>query len=211
MSAASPKPRILVVEDEAIVSADIQDHLVNFGYEVVGATDAGEPAIQLARELKPDLVLMDIMLNGPMDGAEAARQIRAESKLPVVFLTANSDDVTVFKARDTDPFGYVLKPFEDRSLRIAIEMALYKHRVEREREEMIRRLQEALERVKTLEGMLPVCAWCKNVRSDEGNWMTVDQFLRTRSNLEISHGVCPTCAANMGDPHVGASAKTKGS
>jgi CheY-like chemotaxis protein len=199
MKESSPKPRILVVEDEAIVSADIQDHLVNFGYLIAGSADSGPQSIQLARDLKPDLILMDIMLNGPMDGAEAARQIRAELKLPVVFLTANSDDVTMFKARDTDPFGYVLKPFDDRTLRIAIEIALYKHRVEREREALIAQLKDALEQVKTLEGMLPVCAWCKKVRSDEGYWMTVDQFLRTRSHLEFSHGVCPACAATMGD------------
>jgi CheY-like chemotaxis protein len=199
MSQSSPKPRILVVEDEAIVSADIQDHLASFGYEVAGAADSGKDAIDLARRLKPDLILMDIILHGPMDGAEAAKQIRAELKLPVVFLTANSDDVTMFKARDTDPFGYVLKPFDDRTLRIAIEIALYKHRVEREREAMIAQLKEALEQVKTLEGMLPVCAWCKKVRSDEGYWMTVDQYLRTRSHLEFSHGVCPNCAASMND------------
>jgi len=202
-----PKPRILVVEDEAIVSADIQDHLATFGYEVVGAADGGQRSIELARELKPDLVLMDIMLNGPMDGAEAAKQIRDELKLPIVFLTANSDDVTVFKARDTDPFGFVLKPFEDRSLRIAIEMALYKHRIEREREELIAQLKDALEQVKTLQGMLPVCAWCKKVRSDEGYWMTVEQYLRSQPNLELSHGVCPTCAAAMGDPQTAAKAK----
>jgi CheY-like chemotaxis protein len=209
MSESSPKPRILVVEDEAIVAADIQDHLVNFGYEVAGATDSGERSIQLARELKPDLVLMDIMLKGPMDGAEAAKQIRSEMKMPVVFLTANSDDVTMFKARDTDPFGYVLKPFEDRTLRIAIEIALYKHRVEREREQMIAQLQQALEHVKTLQGMLPVCAWCKKVRSDEGYWMTVDQYLRTRSDLEFSHGVCPSCAAGMAETQAPGTAKPK--
>jgi CheY-like chemotaxis protein len=208
MSEISPKPRILVVEDEAIVSADIQDHLANFGYVVAGATDSGEDSIALARALRPDLVLMDIMLNGPMDGAEAAKQIRAELKLPVVFLTANSDDATVFKARDTDPFGFVLKPFEDRSLRIAIEMALYKHRVENEREKLIKELKEALEHVKTLQSMLPVCAWCKKVRSDEGYWMTVDQYLRTRSDLEFSHGVCPTCAASMSDLQPSPAAKT---
>ncbi len=209
MSEATPKPRILVVEDEAIVSADIQDHLTAFGYAVVGATDSGERSIQLARETSPDLILMDIILNGPMDGSEAARVIRQELKLPVVFLTANSDDVTMFKARDTDPFGYVLKPFEDRSLRIAIEIALYKHRAEREREELIVRLQEALAHVKTLQGMLPICAWCKKVRSDEGYWMTVDQYLRSHSDLEFSHGVCPTCASAIGETSHSTKVKAK--
>jgi len=209
MSNSAPKPRILVVEDEAIVSADIQDHLTNFGYEVVGTTDSGEDSVRLARELRPSLTLMDIMLSGPMDGAAAAKQIREELRIPVVFLTANSDDVTMFRARDTDPFGYVLKPFEDRSLRIAIEMALYKHRVEQEREELIAKLQAALEHVKTLQGMLPICAWCKKVRDDAGYWMSVDQYLRTHSELEFSHGVCPTCAASMSGPPETAREKAK--
>lgn len=210
MTNAPAKPRLLVVEDESIVSADIQDHLANFGYDVVGATDSGEESIRLARELRPDLVLMDIILNGPMDGAAAARHIRAELKIPVVFLTANSDDVTMFRARDTDPFGYVLKPFEDRSLRIAIEIALYKHRVEKEREDLIAKLQAALEHVKTLQGMLPICAWCKKVRDDDGYWMTVDQYLRSHSDLEFSHGVCPTCAASLGEAHPQAKSKSHG-
>jgi len=199
MSQDAPQARILIVEDEAIVSADIQDRLISYGYAIAGATGSGEKAVELARELKPDLALMDIILSGDMDGAEAARIIRQELRLPVVFLTANSDETTMFKARDTDPFGYVLKPFEDRSLRMAIEIALYKHRAEREREELIGKLQTALDQVKTLEGMLPICAWCKKVRSDEGYWMTVDQYLRSHSGIEFSHGVCPSCASTMAE------------
>ncbi|HWD18462.1 MAG TPA: response regulator [Verrucomicrobiae bacterium] len=207
--APAPAPRILVVEDEAIVAADIQDHLNNFGYEVVGVTHSGEEAVTLAQAAKPDLVLMDIILSGPMDGTEAAKIIRESLRLPVVFLTANSDDATMGKARSTDPFGYVLKPFEDRSLRIAIEIALYKHRAEREREELITKLQTALADIKTLQGMLPICAWCKKVRSDEGYWMTVDQYLRSHSDIEFSHGVCPTCAASIGGTqHTHKAAKT---
>jgi CheY-like chemotaxis protein len=199
-----PQPKILVVEDEAIVSADIQDHLSRFGYKVVGSTDSGEQSVALASQLQPDLVLMDIMLSGPLDGAEAARQIRDQLHLPVIFLTANSDDITVNRARETDPFGFVLKPFEDRTLRITIEMALFKHRVEREREDLIRQLQYALDHVKTLQGMLPICAWCKKVRGGEGYWMNVDLYLRQHSELELSHGVCPECAAKFvaGQPPV---------
>src|SRR5580698_1918094 len=95
------KPSILVVEDEAIVSADIQDRLRALGYVVAGDADTGTEAIRKTAELKPDLILMDIMLKGEMTGTEAASHIRSHFHLPVIYLTANSNDETVKRARDT--------------------------------------------------------------------------------------------------------------
>jgi PAS domain S-box-containing protein len=123
--------RILVVEDELIVAADIEGRLTRLGYEVVGLADRGEDAVRLAGELRPDLVLMDIRLRGDTDGVEAADQIRSRFHLPVVYLTAHADDATLHRAKVTEPFGYVLKPFEERELRTVLEMALYKHAAER--------------------------------------------------------------------------------
>jgi signal transduction histidine kinase len=125
------KPRICLVEDEAIVLADIVIRLTQMGYEVVGSATRGEEVVALAQRLRPDLVLMDIHLQGAMDGITAARELRDRLHLPVVFLTAYGEDATVQRAKEAEPFGYVLKPIEDRELRIVIEMALYKHRVER--------------------------------------------------------------------------------
>ncbi len=125
------KTRILVVEDESIVALDIRHRLAGMGYEVAGQAASGEEAVQKARDLLPDLVLMDIKLRGEMDGVEAAGIIRAELQLPVIFLTAFADDPTFQRASLTEAFGYILKPFEERELRINIEIALYKHRLER--------------------------------------------------------------------------------
>src|SRR5262249_14704168 len=100
-----------------------------------GVTRFGEEAIRLAEERRPDLVLMDIRLKGAMDGVAAAQEIRARFQLPVVYLTAYADDDTLGRARVTEPFGYILKPFQERELQTAIEMALYKHRSERELQE----------------------------------------------------------------------------
>src|SRR6266404_2368313 len=137
--------RILVVEDESIVAADIQDRLESLGYEVPATVASGEKAVEQAGVLRPDLVLMDIQLNGRMDGVEAADQIRLRFGIPVIYLTANADHPTVQRAKVTEPFGYVIKPFEERELHTAIEVALYKHQAEqtlKESEERYRLLVE---------------------------------------------------------------------
>ena len=124
------KINILVVEDESIVSKDIQQSLKKLGYNVVGATAAGEDAIILADETKPDLVLMDIMLKGKMSGIEAASQIKENNNIPVIYLTAYADENTLSKAKITEPYGYILKPFKEIDIHTSIEMALFKNKKE---------------------------------------------------------------------------------
>lgn len=126
------KNNILVVEDEAIVSKDIQQSLKKLGYNIVGSSATGEKAIELAMEHKPDLVLMDIMLKGEMSGIEAAEKIKESLNIPVIYLTAYADENTLSKAKVTEPYGYIIKPFKEIDLHTSIEMALYKHSKERE-------------------------------------------------------------------------------
>lgn len=122
--------RILIVEDEAIVSLDIKGRLKSLGYNVIDIVTSGERAVQRTAELKPDLVLMDIMLDGKIDGIDAAMAILKRSDTPIIYLTAYADEKTLERAKVTEPFGYIIKPFEDRELSLAIEMALYKHQAE---------------------------------------------------------------------------------
>ena len=124
------RPRVLVVEDEAIIARDIQLQLEELGYEPVGHCTHGAQAIERAGQLRPDLVLMDIQLPGAMDGIAAAQAIRNQFSLPVVFLTAFSEDETLNRAKLAEPFGYILKPFSERELRVVIEMALYKQAID---------------------------------------------------------------------------------
>lgn len=126
------KNNILVVEDEAIVSKDIQQSLKKLGYNIVGASATGERAIELANEYKPDLVLMDIMLKGDMSGIDTAEKIKETLNIPVIYLTAYADENTLSKAKVTEPYGYIIKPFKEIDLHTSIEMALYKHSKERE-------------------------------------------------------------------------------
>ncbi len=127
--------QILVVEDESIVAEDIRRNLQNLGYVVPAAASSGEDAIKMAEELSPDLVLMDIVLKGEIDGIEAAEQIRSRFNIPVVYLTAYSDEKTLERAKITEPFGYIIKPFKERELQINIEIALYKHKMEKKLKE----------------------------------------------------------------------------
>src|SRR5262245_61689168 len=123
-------PRILVVEDEQIVAASLSKRLAKLGYEVVGSAAAGEEAVGLAERLRPDLVLMDVRLEGQMDGVEAAGHIRFRHGIPVVYLTAYSTKEILERAKVTEPYGYILKPYHDRELHVVIDMALYRHRME---------------------------------------------------------------------------------
>src|SRR3989442_1585180 len=123
--------QVLVVEDEKIVAADIQAQLEKLGYGVPGILSTGEDAIRTASETRPDLVLMDIHLKGRIDGIETARIMQARLNVPVVYVTSFADDRTLQRAKDTVPYGYVLKPFETKELQAAVEMALHKFGRER--------------------------------------------------------------------------------
>lgn len=123
---------ILVTEDESIVRKDIERSLKKLGYNVVGSADTGEKAIELAIGLKPDIALMDIMLKGEMTGIEAAAKIKEQIDIPIIFLTAYADEGTLAKAKITEPHGYILKPFKEIDIHTSIEMAIHKHKKERE-------------------------------------------------------------------------------
>jgi CheY-like chemotaxis protein len=164
------KSKIMIVEDEWITADDIGMSLQSLGYTVTSMVTSGEEAIQKAEKDKPDLVLMDIMLKGKMDGIEAASQIRSCYNIPIIYLTAYADEKILERAKITEPFGYIVKPFVNEDLKIAIEIALYKHRVEKERKKLIEELQGALPKITTLSGLLPICPSCKKIRDAEGNW-----------------------------------------
>ncbi len=135
--------RVLIVEDERIVAASLRKRLQSLGYEVPALAHSGEQAIVLAEQLQPNLVLMDIHLEGEMDGVQAAQQIHSLS-IPVVYLTAFSNQDILERAKITEPYGYILKPYDERILSVVIEMALNKHRLERKLEEERRWLAATL-------------------------------------------------------------------
>jgi PAS domain S-box-containing protein len=144
--------RILVVEDERITAEDIKDGLKSLGYEVPAVVHSGEEAVRKARELQPDLILMDIKLEGKMDGIEAAGEIKKHFDIPVIYLTAYSDEGTVKRAKQTEPSGYIIKepsgivhkPFKESELHSIIELTLYRHEMEKNHEQWLSAMLECI-------------------------------------------------------------------
>ena len=135
------KANVLIAEDEKIVALDIKTSLESLGYKVIGQVSQGETAIQKASSLHPDIILMDIVLKGAVDGIQAAEQIHKSLNIPVVFLTAHSDESTLARARLAEPYGFIVKPFDYRELASNIEIAIYKHKAEQARRDHLKQLK----------------------------------------------------------------------
>lgn len=187
------KTMIIIVEDEVLLANDLKMSLENLGYGVCAIFDTAEKALELIEHDQPDLICMDIVLKGKMDGIEAAEIIRSRWGIPVIFLTAYSDNEILKRAKITEPFGYLVKPVQDRDIKVGIEMAVYKAKMEKEREKLRQDLQEASAEIKTLRGFIPICANCKDVRDDEGYWQKIEQYISEHSKAEFSHSICPKC------------------
>jgi two-component system cell cycle sensor histidine kinase/response regulator CckA len=142
------KPTLMVVEDEFIVAQDIVSNLAEMGYEVLSHTGSGEEAVKAADEKRPDLILMDIMLKGSLDGIQAAERIHAQLRIPVIFLTAFTNPPLLERAKQAEPFGYLIKPFSKKDLRSAIEIALNKAAMEN-------RLRQSEQRFREMAALLP--------------------------------------------------------
>ena len=174
--------RILIVEDEVIIAMALEDSLRDFGYKIAGRATNGADAIRLAIETSPDLALIDIRLDGDMDGIEAANRICRRLDIPVIFLTAYSDDTTLSRAIKTNPFGYLIKPIRPRELYTSIETAVYKHRAIRAETEKVaylaavtNKLENPVEQVKnSLEGMVT------SIEREEMDLQDVSMILRSQ-------------------------------
>lgn len=121
---------LLIVEDEAIIAMGLEERLIQLGYTIVGSVGSGEAALRLAASTPIDLALMDIHIQGAYDGIQLASELRARHNIPIVYLTAHADDMTMKRARITEPFGYLIKPFRERELHTTIELALDRYRSE---------------------------------------------------------------------------------
>jgi signal transduction histidine kinase len=148
------KANIMIVEDEAIVGEELKISLEDMGYTVTSIVKSGEQAIEKAEQDCPDLILMDIRLKGQMDGVEAAELIRSRLGIPVVFLTAYADEDKLGRAKLTMPFGYILKPFKDRDLKVTIEIALHTAKIDAERKLAEEKLRESRQQLQNLSSQL---------------------------------------------------------
>jgi PAS domain S-box-containing protein/putative nucleotidyltransferase with HDIG domain len=139
--------RIMIVEDESLVARDIDNMATSLGYEVCGVASSGEEAVDMAARLRPDLILMDVIIKGSLDGISAAEKIWDNYRIPLIYVTAYADELTLKRAKITEAFGYILKPFDERELKVTIEMAFYKSRMGmrlQEREEWLSALLKSI-------------------------------------------------------------------
>lgn len=137
--------KILIVEDERIVALDISATLKSLGYEIASIAVSGVEAIEVVEKEKPDLILMDIRIKGELDGIQTAELIQANYNIPIIYLTAYADEETLSRAKITEPYGYVIKPYDKKILNSVIEMALYKNRMERKVKDNERWLSKTLQ------------------------------------------------------------------
>ena len=186
------KAKILIVEDESIFARDLELTLKRMGYSIAAKASSGEEAIKITGTTFPDLILMDIVLKGELDGIETANEILGSFDIPVIYLTAYTEEHILERAKGTIPYGYILKPVDHVELKIAIDIALRRHSAEKKKKELTDEL--ALERIKTLEGCLSICASCKRIRDDKGSWEQLESFITQHCQVKFSHGLCPQCA-----------------
>lgn len=189
---------ILVVDDTPENLRLLTDSLKDAGYRV-RPVPSGAMAISGARRYIPDLILLDI--NMPeMNGYEVCQELKADELLrdvPVIFISALGDTLDKVKAFGVGGVDYITKPFQFEEVLARIETHLTIRRLQQEREKNIADLQAALEEIKKLSGLLPICANCKNVRDDQGYWKTVETYISDHSDAKFTHGICPECSSKL--------------
>ena len=137
--------KLMLVDDEVVITTQLEETLTSMGYEVLGMAASGKEAVEMAKDLRPDLVLMDIVMPGELDGIAAAEKIKAELNIPVIFLTAHTDKSLVNKAKYLGPGGYILKPFQAGQIKVTIEIALYKSEMEKKLQKAYNELERRVE------------------------------------------------------------------
>jgi AmiR/NasT family two-component response regulator len=186
--------RVLIVDDDALVLETVQRVLERLRYTIVGRAMNGTQALEMVQTLAPapDIVLMDIQMPG-MDGVTAARQIQEQCPTPVVILTAYDTPELVDQAQTAGVMAYLIKPPNTANLGAIIPVALARFREIQTLKRLNVELQDALDQVKQLQGMLPICAHCKKIRDDDGYWHQIESYIRDHSEAVFSHSICPDC------------------
>jgi AmiR/NasT family two-component response regulator len=191
--------RALIAEDDALVASVIAAELDKIGVQVAGQASDGLQAVEMAGSLKPDVVLMDIEMP-EMNGLEAARRIQSLCPTPVVVLTVYEEQEMADQAAEAGVGAYLLKPPKAHELERAITIARARFADLIEMRRLNTQLQEALAKVKTLHGLLPICSNCKKIRDDQGYWQQIEMYIRNHSDAEFSHGICPECTIKLYPP-----------
>ncbi len=197
------KIRVLIAEDDYLVSETVKRAVKILGYELAGKASDGEEAVEMACTLHPDVVLMDIKMP-KLDGLGATRQIRDRCPVPVVILTAHDSQTLVEEASKAGASAFLLKPPKERELERAVTIALARHdilmeslRLNKELSLRNKLLEESLSEIEVLRGIIPICANCKNIRDDQGYWRKVEDYFKQHADIQFTHSMCPDCVRKL--------------
>jgi len=188
--------RVLIVDDDVLMLEMIERILAHLDYTVVGRAMNGIQAVEMVQALAPDIVLMDVQMP-KLDGVAAARQIQETHPTPVIILTAYNAPGLIERARDAGVMAYLLKPPNTSSIGPVIPIALARFEDIQTLKRLNVELEHALAQVKQLQGLLPICANCKKIRDDQGNWHPIDLYVDKHSEVEFSHSICPDCLKEL--------------
>ncbi|MFN2452724.1 MAG: response regulator transcription factor [Pyrinomonadaceae bacterium] len=194
--------KILIAEDNVVSRRVLQLTLTNRGHEVVVAQDGNEAWAELQKEDAPQLAVLDWMMPG-IDGVELCRRIRQmpkETPTYIILLTAKSSKEEIVEGLDAGANDYVTKPFDRNELRARVQVGETVLRLEKALAERVRELEGALIQVKQLQGILPICSYCKNVRDDQNYWQKVESYVSNHSEASFSHSICPQCYETVVKP-----------
>jgi len=187
--------KVLIAEDDPVSRKILESILVKWGYEVISTRDGNEAWERLKALDAPQLAILDWMMPG-MDGVEVCRKVSQKgSSEPtyIVLLTARDSKDDIVKGFDAGADDYVTKPFDHRELQARIRVGQRVVELQKALMNRLRELEEALSKVKQLQGLLPICSHCKKIRNDQNYWENVEQYISIHSNAEFSHGICPDC------------------
>ncbi len=191
---------IVIVEDEIIIARDIESIVSRMGHDVVDIATNGDDALQSIVDKRPDLVLMDVMLNGRQTGIDVAGDIASAYQIPVIFITAHTDPDTLSKMKEAKPYGYIAKPFDAAEIKAAIEIALYRRQFDAEFRQVKTDLSIALDRIDLLHKLLPLCPTCNGRQDNDFYWDRVRDYLSAYPELAERDVDCRRChIARSGD------------
>ena len=184
--------RVLLVDDDMLVREFLRDQVETAGHLVVGKARDGAQAVAAVKSLAPEIVIMDIAMPG-MDGLTATETITRECPVPVILLTAHGEEDFVLRGSRTGAAAYLVKPTTVDELSRTIVMARARFADWMELRRLNEELRKSLAEIKTLRGLLPICSNCKSIRDEKGYWKRVETYLRERTDVEFTHGICDAC------------------
>lgn len=196
--------KILIAEDDPVSRRVLAATLEMFGYEVVVAADGAEAWTALQRDDAPSLIILDWMMP-ELDGVEICRRVRetATSTPPyLILLTAKSEKSDVVAGLDAGANDYLTKPFDRAELRARVQVGAQVLGLQKNLADRVGELEDALAQVKQLQGLLPICSYCKNIRDEQNYWQRLDSYLMEHADVMFSHGICPDCYREVVQPQL---------